>query len=215
MQLRNCTGSCSEPAGATRGGRDDSLRRPPNDNADTLTAGIERAVTLIAALSSESDSLSLTLTARLLRSDLFVVARADDQCDEREFLRGGDRVVNPYQIGGSSMGAIALQPHVAEFLHDVLDNEVQNADIREVVVGDESPAAGAHLGNVAGVRESALVVAVRDAAGRYALNPRVDTVLRAGDVLIALGSRAQIERPAATAEHRAPLPFRGWPTPRR
>jgi voltage-gated potassium channel len=187
-----------------------------NDDDTLLAAGIERAATLIAALSSDSDNLSLTLTARSLRSDLFIVARAADQRNERKFLRAGaDRVVNPYQIGGSRMGAIAIQPHVAEFLDDVLDDEVHDVDIQEVVVGAESPAAGAPLGNVAGGRESALVVAVRDAAGHYALNPRADTVLRPGDVLIALGSRAQIERLATTAEHRAPLPFRSRPTPRR
>jgi Trk K+ transport system NAD-binding subunit len=182
------------------------------DDDTLLAAGIERAATLIAALSSDNDNLSLTLTARSLRSDLFIVARAADQRNERKFLRAGaDRVVNPYQIGGSRMGAIAIQPHVAEFLDDVLDDEVHDVDIQEVVVAAGSPAGGAHLGTVAGGRESALVVAVRDAAGRYALNPRADTVLRPGDVLIALGSRAQIERLAATAEHRARLPFRSRP----
>jgi len=98
-----------------------------NDDDTLLAAGIERAATLIAALSSDSDSLSLTLTARSLRSDLFIVARAADQRNERKFLRAGaDRVVNPYQIGGSRMGAIAIQPHVAEFLDDVLDDEVHD-----------------------------------------------------------------------------------------
>jgi voltage-gated potassium channel len=186
-----------------------------NDDDTLLAAGIERAAALIAALSSDSDNLSLTLTARSLRSDLVIVARAADRRNERKFLRAGaDRVVSPYEIGGSRMGAIAIQPHVAEFFDDVLDDEVQDVDIQEVVVGSESPAAGAHLSNVAGGPESALVVAVRDAAGRYALNPRADTVLRPGDVLIALGSRAQIERLATTAGHRTPLPFRSRPTSR-
>jgi len=89
---------------------------------DTLqAAGIERAATLVAALSNDSDNLSLTLTARSLRAELLIVARAADQRNERKFLRAGaDRVVNPYEIGGSRMGAIALQPHVAEFLDEVL-----------------------------------------------------------------------------------------------
>jgi voltage-gated potassium channel len=114
------------------------------DDDTLLAAGIERAATLIAALSSDNDNLSLTLTARSLRSDLFIVARAADQRNERKFLRAGaDRVVNPYQIGGSRMGAIAIQPHVAEFLDDVLDDEVHDVDIQEVVVGAESPAADA------------------------------------------------------------------------
>jgi voltage-gated potassium channel len=187
-----------------------------NDDDTLLTAGIERAASLIAALSSDSDNLSLTLTARSLRSDLFIVARAADKRNERKFLRAGaDRVVNPYEFGGSRMGAIAIQPHVSEFLDDVLDDEVHDVEIQEVAVAAESPAAGSLLGDVAGGRESALVVAVRDAAGRYVLNPRADTVLRPGDVLIALGSRAQIERLAETTGHFATLPFRSRPTPGR
>jgi voltage-gated potassium channel len=185
-----------------------------NDDDTLLAAGIERASALIAALSSDTDNLSLTLTARSLRADLFIVARAADQRNERKFVRAGaDRVVNPYEIGGSRMGAMAVQPHVAEFLDDVLDDEVHDVDIQEVVVGTGSPAAGARLGDVAGGQEGALVVAVRDVGGGYSLNPRAETVLRPGDVLIALGSRAQIERLAATAEHRAPLPFRSRTTP--
>jgi voltage-gated potassium channel len=187
-----------------------------NDDDTLLAAGIDRAATLIAALSRDSDNLSLTLTARSLRPDLLIVARAADQRNERKFMRAGaDRVVNPYDIGGSRMGAIAIQPHVAEFFDDVLDDEVHDVDVQEVVVGADSPAAGAQLGSVAGGRESALVVAVRDASGHYTVNPRAGTELRAGDVLIALGSRAQIEHLAATAEHRAPLPFRGGPAPQR
>lgn len=186
-----------------------------NDDDTLLAAGIDRAATLIAALSRDSDNLSLTLTARSLRPDLFIVARAADHRSERKFVRAGaDRVVNPYDIGGSRMGAIAIQPHVAEFFDDVLDDEVHDVEVQEVVVGADSTAAGAHLGKVAGGRESALVVAVRDTSGHYTVNPRADTEVRAGDVLIAVGSRAQIERLAATAEHRTPLPFRRRPTPR-
>ncbi len=187
-----------------------------NDDDTLLGAGIDRAATLIAALSRDSDNLSLTLTARSLRPDLFIVARVADQRNERKFVRAGaDRVVNPYDIGGSRMGAIAIQPHVSEFFDDVLDDEVHDVDVQEVVVGADSPAADAQLGDVAGGRESALVVAVRDDSGHYTVNPRADTKLRAGDVLIALGSRSQIERLAATAEHRAALPFRGRPNSRR
>lgn len=45
-----------------------------NDDDTLLAAGIDRAATLIAALSRDSDNLSLTLTAGSLRPDLFIVA---------------------------------------------------------------------------------------------------------------------------------------------
>ncbi|HET6949051.1 MAG TPA: potassium channel family protein, partial [Acidimicrobiales bacterium] len=164
-----------------------------------LAAGIERAATLVAALSSDSDNLSLTLAARSLRSDLVIVARAADKRNERKFLRAGaNRVVNPYEIGGSRMGAIALQPHVAEFLDEVLDDEVHDVAIRQFTVGPGAPAAGAALADVAGPG-GAMVVAVRDHAGGYVTNPVPGTRLVPGDVLIALGSEAQLRRLADAA----------------
>jgi voltage-gated potassium channel len=163
-----------------------------------LAAGIDRAATLVAALSSDTDNLSLTLTARSLRADLLIVARAADQRNERKFLRAGaDRVVNPYEIGGSRMGAIALQPHVAEFLDEVLHDEIHDVEIRQLTIGADSTVAGTRLRDVSGASDRALVVALRGTDGRYVTNPSPDTVLSAGDVLIALGSEAQLRRLAA------------------
>jgi voltage-gated potassium channel len=166
-----------------------------NDDDILRAAGIERARTLVAALSNDIDNLSLALTARSLRSDLFIVARVADQRNERKFLRAGaDRVVNPYDIGGSRMGALAFQPHVAEFLDEVLDNEIRDVDLREVPVERGSPTAGSALGRVTDGEDHALVIAVRHADGTYDTNPPAAQRLGAGDVLIALGSAAQLDR---------------------
>jgi voltage-gated potassium channel len=166
-----------------------------NDDDILRAAGIERARTLVAALSNDIDNLSLALTARSLRSDLFIVARVADQRNERKFLRAGaNRVVNPYDIGGSRMGALAFQPHVAEFLDEVLDNEIRDVDLREVPIEAGSPAAGTSLASVTGGEDHALVIAVRHADGTYVTNPSATRGLATGDVLIALGSAAQLDR---------------------
>ena len=93
---------------------------------------------------------------------LFIVARVADQRNERKFVRAGaDRVVNPCDIGGSRMGALAFQPHVAEFLDEVLENEIRDVDLREVPVKPGSPTAGAAVGRVTHGEDHALVIAVR------------------------------------------------------
>jgi voltage-gated potassium channel len=164
---------------------------------DTLTAaGIDRAVSLIAALGSDSDNLALTLTARSLRPDLLVVARMANDRNERKFTRAGaDRVVNPYEIGGSRMAAIAFRPHVAEFLDEVIHSEDHDVDIHELTVRPGSAADGAHLGEITdGATPPALVIAIKDADGRYSSNPSTTRPLEAGEVLIAVGSATQIER---------------------
>lgn len=166
------------------------------DDDTLVAAGIERAASLIAALATDTDNLSLTLTARSMRADLLIVARVANARNERKFTRAGaDRVVNPYKIGGSRMAAIAFRPHVAEFLDEVIHAEDHDVDIHELVVTAGSPAEGAHLGEVTGGDTApALVIAIKGADGRYISNPSTTRTLAAGEVLIAVGSTAQLER---------------------
>jgi voltage-gated potassium channel len=165
-----------------------------------LAAGIERASALIAALATDTDNLSLTLTARSLCADLLIVARAAEARNERKFTRAGaDRVVNPYEIGGSRMAAIAFRPHVAEFLDEVVHADDHDVDIHELVVGAGSHADGAHLGELTtDEAPPALVIAIKNAEGRYVSNPSTSRTLTAGEILIAVGSGAQIDRLATT-----------------
>lgn len=161
-----------------------------------LAAGLERATALNAALATDTDNLSLTLTARSLHPDLLIVSRVAEARNERKFARArADRVVNPYEIGGSRMAAIALRPHVAELLDEVIHADDHDVDIHEMVVAAGSPADGVNLGNVNG-RDAApaLVIAFKGDDGRYVSNPSTSRTLVAGDILIAVGSTDQIER---------------------
>lgn len=171
-----------------------------------LAAGVDRACALIAALATDTDNLSLTLTARSLCAELLIVSRVAEARNERKFARAGaDRVVNPYEIGGSRMAAIALRPHVAEFLDEVIHADDHDVDIHEMVVAAGSPADGVDLGNVNG-RDAApaLVIAIKGDDGRYVSNPSTSRTLAAGDILIAVGSTDQIERLARAVA--APVP---------
>lgn len=164
------------------------------DEDTLLAAGIDRAASLIAALGDDRDNLALVLTARSMRDDLLIVARIDREGDDRKFARAGaDRVVNPYEIGGSRMAAIAFRPHVAEFLDEVVAGEEHDVDIHEVRVGPGSPAVGAELRSVC----RAPVLAVKDPDGTYAFTPTGDRLLDAGDVLIVVGSAGDMADLAA------------------
>ena len=166
------------------------------DEDALMAAGIDRATSLIAALGDSSANLALVLTARSLREDLRIVARIADDRDERKFIRAGaDRVVNPYDIGGSRMAAIAFRPHVAEFLDEVVHADDHDIDIHEVQVHAGSPAVGAEVGAIS----SAAVIAVKTPDGSYSFNPPRDRTLSTGDVLIAVGSASQLADLAAAS----------------
>ena len=69
-----------------------------------LEAGIERAKGLISVVASDADNLFVTLTARGLNPDVFIVARADEEKSEKKMMRAGaNKVVLPYLIGGQKM----------------------------------------------------------------------------------------------------------------
>lgn len=164
-------------------------------------AGIDRARVLVTALTTDADNLFVTLTARSLRSDLFIVARARIESSEAKLSQAGaDRVVNPQGIGGARMAAFVLQPHVAEFLDIVMHDGSLEFRIEEVPVPEGSSLAGRSLRD-AHIRDStgALILAMRDAGGEFTTNPPPETVLAAGQILIAIGTEAQLKALAEAA----------------
>ncbi len=159
------------------------------DDHVLVAAGIDRAKTLILALDNDSDNLFVCLSARALRRDLFIVARTSSRTNEPKFFQAGaDRVINPHEIGGSRMAALALQPHVAEFIDEILQDEQHDVSVQEFVVTDESTIAGKRLLDLRDGEQRSLIIAIRKPTQRYHTNPSPQTVVEVGDVLIALGS---------------------------
>jgi voltage-gated potassium channel len=164
-------------------------------------AGIERARVLVTALTTDADNLFVTLTARSLRPDLFIVARARVEGSEAKLAQAGaDRVVNPQGIGGARMAAFVLQPNVAEFLDVVMHDGSLEFRLEEVELPPGSPLVGRSLRETH-IRDStgALVLALRETGGRFTTNPPPETVLAAGQILIAIGTEAQLKGLAAAA----------------
>jgi voltage-gated potassium channel len=165
-------------------------------------AGIDRARTLVAALDADADNLYVTLSARQARPDLFIVARARMESAESKLLQAGaDRVVNPQAIGGARMAALVEQPHVTDFLDVVMHDAALEFRLEEVTVAPTSPIVGRTLRD-AQLRDTtgALVLAMRDTAGGFRTNPPPDEEVRAGEVLIAIGTPTQLKALADLAE---------------
>jgi len=184
-----------------------------NDDDVLRAAGVERASVLVAALSSDAENISLTLTARAISPSLFIVARTSTQRNERKFFQAGaDRVVNPYEIAGSRMGAIALHPHVAEFLDEVLHDDGHDVEIHELVIEDGSELAGGSVGDVAPAGQAPLVVAVRSSSSGFTAAPPGSHRLGAGDVLIVLGTSDDLLQIRRRSSVSPGITYRGAPS---
>lgn len=165
------------------------------DDEVLAAAGLERASTLVLALDSDADNLYVTLTARTERPDLFIVVRTNDPHAEGKLRRAGaDRVVNPHEIGGARMAALVVQPDVAEFLDVVMRDRALEVRLAEIPVGLGSPFAERTIAECAcRERSGATLLAVRR-SGEFVTNPDASFRIRAGDVLIALGTADQLAR---------------------
>ena len=78
--------------------------------ATLLNANIAHASGLVACLNDDAHNVYAVLTARSLSPDLFIVARAAEEGAERRILNAGaDRVVNPYQLGGTRLAGLVVE----------------------------------------------------------------------------------------------------------
>jgi voltage-gated potassium channel len=159
-------------------------------------AGVERARALVTVAASDADNLYITMSARLLNDRLFIVARAEDERAEQKLLRAGaNRVVSPYVIGGIRVAQAVLRPNVVDFIELATRTEHLELQIEETQVAEGSRLAGATLRDSQLRKEMGIIlVAIKKQTGEMLFNPSPDTVLRAGDTLITLGHREQLDQ---------------------
>jgi voltage-gated potassium channel len=162
------------------------LESNPAEDEVLVGAGIGRAKAVIACVDSDADNIFIVLTARDLRPDVLIIARASAEDTERKLLRAGaDRVISPYKTSGSEMARVALHPQVG--------GAVQVADYRMEEI--EVPPACDGIGQtIEQVRGDAVIVAVRHTDGRLEPQPLADSVIETGDMLVAIGRPGALER---------------------
>ena len=165
------------------------------------SAGIERASGIVCAVSSDPENLYITLTARDLNEEIYIVARANEESVIPRLTRAGaDRVVSPVISGSRQMTQMLLKPAVADFMElasmaDKLDLELDQIEIEPGSGLVDSTVGDGAIGSTLDV----IVVAVQDARGNVVFNPGSDRVLASGDVLIVIGQRDNLKRLHETA----------------
>jgi len=171
-------------------------------------AGIERARGIVATVSSDADNLYITLSARQLNPDLFILTRADSPDAERNLLAAGaNKVVSPYFIGALRMANALLRPHVVDFIELAVHRRHLELQMEEVRVEDDAYFAGRPL-RECGLRErfGVIVVAVKKASGEAFFNPSPETTIEREDVLIVLGEGKGLKELEETVKFREERP---------
>jgi voltage-gated potassium channel len=80
-----------------------------HEDAVLIEAGIERARGMVACIDSDAENIFATLTARQLRPEIHIVARAAEEASEPKLIAAGaDEVVSPYKTSGRAMAQLAI-----------------------------------------------------------------------------------------------------------
>jgi voltage-gated potassium channel len=169
-------------------------------------AGVERAYCLVTVMASDADNLFTTMSARLLNPKLMIVARVEDMQSEQKLKRAGaNRVVSPYQIGGTRMAQAVLKPTVVDFIELTSQTEHIELQLEESKIEPGSSLVGQTLRDTRlRAEHQIIIVAIKQKTGHMLFNPAAETVMAAGDILIAMGSREHLTALDQLAKPKAP-----------
>ncbi|MDH3397018.1 MAG: potassium channel protein, partial [Acidimicrobiia bacterium] len=172
------------------------LENDATHNETLVEAGIEKARSLIACVTADSDNLVIVLSAKALCPDLLVIARAAESESERKlYLAGADRVVAPQRVGAHRLASMAFQPELADFVDLVLQGNHVEFRVQQMQIHEDCVLAGMSLREAAiRQRSGAMILAVEDESRRLYLNPDPDLIITPGQVMVGIGTNDQIEK---------------------
>lgn len=172
-----------------------SMHGDAANEAHLKEAGIDRARGLVAAANSDAENVFIVLTARSMRKDLLIVARANYEESESKLLRAGaNRLILPYRIAGRRMVTMLIRPDVADFLDEMSHTSGMELILDQIQIMQTSPLVGqtlaeAQLPHTLGIT----VIACKLPNGQPDTRPGPGTVLHADGQIIALGTREQLQ----------------------
>lgn len=160
------------------------LIEDPSEEEVLLRAGVRRARGLVCAVDSDATNVYITLMARSLNPDLFIVARASERGSDARLLKAGaDRVVSPFVSSGRHMALVALHPRAADVV-EVESGGATSLRLEELRIEAGSQTAGRSIAEAIG---STPVLAIRHPGGQITANPPQDHVLQQGDLVLMIG----------------------------
>jgi voltage-gated potassium channel len=156
-------------------------------------ARIDTARGLIAAMDNDAENIYVTLSARVLQPDLYIVARANQPDSEPKLERAGaNRVISPYRVGGRQMALLALRPLSVDLVDTVLQGLNMELILEDIEVKPGSKLIGL---TVADLRRTylpeALILALKR-GDQVVLSPQDTLEVAEGDVLAVIGTPGQL-----------------------
>lgn len=152
-------------------------------------AGIKLAKGLAAVVRSDAENVFITLSAKELNKNLFIVSRAIEEGAESKLRRAGaHRVVKPYELGGKRLVQLLLRPGVIDFIEGVAKKKGVNIHLEEISIQNQCDIVGKTLAESPLRKKlNIMVVGISKIDGKFIYNPLSSEIIEIGDKLIAIG----------------------------
>jgi len=162
-----------------------------------LSAGIDRASSLITTLPSDADNLYVVLSARQLNGECTIVSRASIDTSNRKLkVAGADNVIMPDKIGGAHMASLVVTPDIIEFIDRLSIEGESSSNIEELVI-ENLPTEYKNksiLDLDLRKRTGCTVIGFKTPGKEYVINPDASTKLVPKSKLIVIGNPEEIEK---------------------
>ena len=170
-----------------------ALQGDAGEEATLSEAHIERAAVFATVLPNDMVNVFITLTARNMRPDLRIIARAEDPATEKKLHQAGaNEIILPAFVGGMQIANSITHPSLASILKD--GSRHINNDLKELGVEIiEHPITANGVDDrktlvqlLRGVEAQCLILAVKKPDGSLVQHPPGTHRLEAGDVVMML-----------------------------
>jgi voltage-gated potassium channel len=159
-------------------------------------AGIHQAAGIVVCLNNDPDNLFVTLTARSLNHDAFLVSRCS-QINNKPKLKqaGANKVVNPYTAGGHRMAELLISPELEDTVSLSLKQGIVDLAIDEVNLTNLNSFHGVKIKD-SKIREefNLIIVGLVNGDGSYDINPDPELQLTADHIVMVMGQKRQLQQ---------------------
>ncbi|MBT4784993.1 MAG: hypothetical protein HOO21_06535 [Candidatus Marinimicrobia bacterium] len=156
-----------------------------------INAGIIDSKGIVVVLDNDQDNLFVTMSARNLNQDSYIISRCSKQDTGNKLKRAGaNKVVNPYITGGHRMAELLISPNIDDIVTiESPDNISIDFSIEEVSVKNFNILNNKTI-NELNIREkyNLAIVAIINKDRSKQLNPGPDVMLSSNQKVILIGT---------------------------
>jgi voltage-gated potassium channel len=171
------------------------IKGDAREDEQLTKAGIQYAKGLISVAQTDEENVYITLSARVLNPNLYIVTRSSSADAEPKLIRAGaNRVFSPYVVGGRRMAQSIMQPSVVDFLDAVVHGEEVELILEEITVSEGAAICSSTFDASTDVEELGVhLLGIITKEGKVLMRDLRSYHAKAGDTFILLGEPTAIQ----------------------